>query len=131
MILERTAAYVLAVAGVFQTLLPSWTIKPHCWRSIDVQVGRLHMQARNDADSACLENLAAEEKACTSAIGMPRTHSWQKEPKQLKICINDNDCVTAWSDGTSYAWLISKDKKDNFDESLMGTYGSGRFASGD
>jgi hypothetical protein len=95
MILERTAAYVLAVAGVFQTLLPSWTIKPHCWRSIDVQIGRLHMQARNEADSA---------------TRMPLLHGWQKEPKRLEICINDSNCITAWLDGASHTWMISKDE---------------------
>ena len=98
MILERTAGYVLAVAGVFQTLLPSWTIKPHCWRSIDVQIGRLHMQARDEADSDT----------------RPLQHRWQKEPKRLKVCINDSDCITAWLDGASHAWTISKDEKDNF-----------------
>ena len=131
MFFERTAAYVLVVAGVFQTLLPPWAIKPHCWRSIDVQVGRLHMQARNDADLACLEKLAAEEKACRSAMGMPRPHSWQKEPKKLKICINNNGCVTAWLNGTSHAWLISKDGKEPIDEGLMGIYSSEESASGD
>ena len=129
MILERTAAYVLAVVCFFQTLLPSWTINPHCWRSIDVQIGRLRMQARNEVDSSCFEELAAEQKACASATRIP-LHSWQK-PKRLKICINDSDCITAWLDGTSHAWMISKDKKDLFDESLMEIYGSGKSASGD
>jgi hypothetical protein len=94
MILERTAAYVLAIAGVFQTLLPSWTIKPHCWRSIDVQIGRLHMQARNEADSS---------------TRMPLLHGW-KGPQRLEICINDSDCITAWLDRASHAWIISKDE---------------------
>jgi len=131
MIVERTAAYVLAVACVFQTLRPSWTIKPHCWRSIDVQIGWLRVQARNDADSVCFDELAAEQKACASATRMSLLHSWQKEPKRLKVCINDSGCITAWLDGTSHAWLISKDKKDLFDESVMGIYGSGESASGD
>jgi hypothetical protein len=131
MIVERTVAYVIVVACVFQMLLPSWTIKPHCWRSIDVQIGRLRVQARNDVDSVCFEELAAEQKACASAARTPQPHSWQKEPKTLKICTNDGGCITAWLDGTSHAWLISKDKKDNFDESLMGIYGSGKSASGD
>ena len=97
MILERTAAYVLAVVCVFQTLLPSWTIKPHCCWSIDVQIGRLRMQARNEADSA---------------TRMPLRHSWQKESKRLMICINDSDCLTAWLDGASHAWMISKDESE-------------------
>ena len=95
MILERTAAYVLAVAGFFQTLLPLGTIKPPCWRSIDVQIGRLHMQARNDADSG---------------TRMPLLRSWQKETKRVTICINDGDCITAWLDGASHAWMISEDE---------------------
>jgi len=130
MVLERTAAYVLALACVIQTLLPSWTIKPHCWRSIDVQIGRLRMEARNEADSSCFGELPAEQKSCASTTRMP-LHSWQREPKRLKICINDSDCITAWLDGASHAWMISKDKKDLFDESLMGIYGSGKSASGD
>ena len=103
MIFERTAAYVLAVAGIFQTLLPPWTIKPHCWRSIDVQIGRLHMQATNEANSAAQP---------------PLRHSLQKEPQRLKICVNDSDCITAWLDGASHAWMISKDE-------------SGKLASGE
>ena len=95
MILERTAAYVLAIVCVFQSLLPSWTFKANRWRSIDVQIGRLHMQARNDADSA---------------TRMPR--SWRKEPKRLTVCINDGDCITAWLDEASHAWMISKDESE-------------------
>ena len=95
MFFERTAAYVLAVACVFQTLLPSWTIKPHRWRSIDLQIGRLRMQVTNEADSV---------------TWMPLLHSWQKEPKRLKICINDSGCITAWLDGASHTWMISKDE---------------------
>jgi hypothetical protein len=110
MILERTAAYVLVIVCVFQMLLPSWIIKPHCWRSIDVQIGRLRMQARNDADSACYDELEAEQEACASATRMPLLHSWQEEPKRLKICITDSDCVTAWLDRSSHAWMISKDE---------------------
>jgi hypothetical protein len=100
MILEQTAAYVLVVVCVFQTLLPSWTITPHCWRSIDVQIGRLRMQARDDADSA---------------TRMPLLRSWQKEPKRLQICINDSGCITAWLDRASYAWIISTDESEKFD----------------
>jgi hypothetical protein len=131
MIVERTAAYVLAVGCVFQTLHPSLTIKPHCWRSIDLEIGSLRVQARNDADSVCFEGLAAEQKACAWATRMPPLHSRPKEPKMLRICINDSGCITTWLDGTSHAWLISKDKKDLFDESLMGIYGSGESAPGD
>jgi hypothetical protein len=131
MIVERTVAYVLVVACVFQMLLPSWTIKPHRWRSIDVQIGWLRVQARNDADSVCFEELVAEQKASASATRMPLLHSWQKEPKTLEICINDSSCITAWLDGTSHTWFISRGKKDNFDESLMGIYGSGKSASDD
>jgi hypothetical protein len=105
MILERTAAYVLAVACVFQMLRPSWNVKPYCWRSIDVQIERLRVQARNDADSVCFEELAAEQRTCASATRTPLLHSWQKEPKRLKICINGSGCITAWLDATSDAWF--------------------------
>ena len=97
MIFERTAAYVLVVLCVFQTLLPSWTIKAHHWRSIDVQIGRLRMQARNDADSA---------------TRMPLLRRWQKEPKRVTICINDGDCITAWLDGASHAWMVFNDERE-------------------
>ena len=115
MIVERAAAYLLAVACVFQMLQPSGTIKPHYWRSIDVQIGWLSLQARNNADSVCFEELADEQKACTSATRMPLLHSWPKVPKTLMICINDSGCITAWSDETSHAWFISRNKKDSFD----------------
>ena len=103
MFLERTAAYVLAAACVLQTLQPSWATKPHCWRSIDVQIGRLRVQARNNAGSVCFEGLAPAQR-------MPPLHSWQKESKKLRICIDDSGCMTAWVDGTSHAWLISEGK---------------------
>jgi|SRR5215469_16065158 len=100
MILERTAAYVLVIVCVFQSLLPSWTIKPHRWRSIDLQIGRLRVQARDDADSAAR---------------MPLLGSWQKEPKRLQICISDKGCITAWLDRASYAWMISADESEMLD----------------
>ena len=129
MIVERAAAYVLVVACVFQMLHPSATIKPHYWRSIDVQIGWLCVHARNDTDLVRFEELAPEQKVCASATRMPLLHSWQKEPKGLRICINGSSCITAWADETSHAWFISRDKKDSFDESLMGFYGSGKSAS--
>jgi hypothetical protein len=107
MILERTAAYVLAVACVFQTLRPSWTSKPHTLHRIDVQIGRLRVQARNDTASF---SFAAEQKSCASIALMPLLPSWQKRPKRLKICINNSTCLTAWLDRTSYAWLIPRDE---------------------
>jgi hypothetical protein len=101
MFLERTAAYVLAAACVLQTLHSSWATKPHRWRSIDVQIGRLRVQARNNAGSVCFEGIAPAQR-------MPLLHSWQTESKKLRICINDSSCMTAWVDGTSRAWLISE-----------------------
>ncbi|MEG9438791.1 hypothetical protein JAO29_21835 [Edaphobacter sp. HDX4] len=100
MIPERTSAYVLAVVCVFQTLLPSWTMKPHCWRSIDLQMGRLRMQAKNEA---------------YSATWMPVPHNWQKQPKRLRICMNGSGCITVWLDGASHAWMISKDESGKSD----------------
>jgi hypothetical protein len=95
MIFERAAAYLLAVACVFQMLAPSGAIKPHYWRSIDVQIGWLRIQERNEADSATWTLLL---------------HSWENEPKRLKICRDDSGCLTAWLNGTSHAWMISKDE---------------------
>ena len=92
MVLERVAAYVLAAACVLQTLHPSWATKPHRWRSIDVQIGRLRVKARNNAGALCFEGFAPA----------------QKERKKLRICINDSSCMIAWVDGTSHAWLISE-----------------------
>ena len=103
MVLERTAAYVLAAACVLQALHPSWATKPHRWRSIDVQIGRLRVQARNNDGSVRFEGLAPAQR-------MPLLHSWQKESKKLRICINDSGCMTAWVDGTSHAWRISEGK---------------------
>jgi hypothetical protein len=123
MVAERIAAYVLALVCVFQTLRPFWIIKPHCWQRIDVQIGWLRVQARNDADSVCFEEWADEQNAYASAMRMPLLHSWQKKPKRLTICISDSGCITAWLDGTSHAWSISNDEKANFDQNLMEIYG--------
>ena len=112
MFVERAAAYLLVVVCVFQMLRPSRTLKPHYWRSIDVRIGQLHVQARNDADPIGFEELAAEQKATR----MPQLRSWHKEPKGLRICINDSSCITAWSDETSHACFISKNKKGSFDQ---------------
>jgi hypothetical protein len=107
MILERTAAYVLAVACVFQTLHPSGTIRPHGRRSIDVQIGRLRVKARNDAHWLYVEERAPGQADCAPR---PLLHGWQKQARRLKICINDGSCLTAWSDGTSHVWLLSRAK---------------------
>lgn len=115
MIVERAAVYVLVVACVFQMLCPSWGIKPHYWQSIDVRIGWLRVQARADADSIRFEELAVEQEVSASAPRMPLLHGWKKEPNGLRICINDGSCITAWSDETSHAWSISKDKKASFD----------------
>lgn len=115
MIVERAAACVLVVVCVLQMLRPSRTIKPRHWQSIDVRVGRLRVQARNDADSIRFGELGSEQKAFTSAARMPLLHSWQKEPKGLRICIYNSSCITAWSDETSHAWFVSTDERDSFD----------------
>lgn len=97
MVLERTSAYVLAAACVFQALRPSGTAKFNRWRSIDVEIGRLSIQARNEADSATWLLLL---------------HSRQKGPRRLKICIDDSGCITASLDGASRAWMISRDENE-------------------
>jgi hypothetical protein len=108
MILERTAAYVLAVVCIFQALSPSWTIKPHGLRSIDVQIGRLRVQAKHNIGSVSFAEPAAEQKSCASTTRMPLLPGWQKQSKRLKICIDDSACLTAWLDGSSHALLISR-----------------------
>jgi hypothetical protein len=108
MILERTAAYVLAVACVFQALRPSWTSKPHSLPRIVLQIGRLRVQATNDTGSVSFAEPAAEQKSCASITLTPLLPGWQKQSKRLRICIDDNSCLTAWVDRTSYAWSISR-----------------------
>jgi hypothetical protein len=112
MILERAAAYVLAVVCVFQAVRPSWTIKPQCWRSIDLRIGWLRMQARNRADSVCFERQPAG--ACPSERPISLLRGSQRDLKRLRICMSDSDCMTAWIDETSHAWSISKGMEDNF-----------------
>jgi hypothetical protein len=110
MIAERAAAYVLAVVCVFQTLHPSGRIKPHYLRNLDVQIGRLRVQATCNGDSTGFANRIAGQKSSASPAPMPLLHSWGKPAKRLRICIDDSGCLTAWLDGTSQTWLISRDR---------------------
>jgi hypothetical protein len=122
MILERAAAYVLAVVCVFQAVHPSWTIRPQCWRSVDLQMGWLRLQARNGADSVCFEGGAGKkvERACSSEGRIALLPNRPRNLKRLMICMTDSGCMTTWLDGTSYGWSISKDKEDYFDKGLIG-----------
>jgi hypothetical protein len=131
MILERAAAYVLALACIFQTLHPSWFIKLDCWQTIDVRIGRFRVDLRNDDSSVCFEKRSAEQKACTTTTRMPPVHGWPKSPKRLTICMSDNGCMTAWMDGTLYAWSISKSRKSLFEESLIRDDSGEKAVSGD
>jgi hypothetical protein len=110
MIVERAAAYVLAFACILQALHPSGTIKPHGVRNIDLQIGRLRVQARNGAGSISFAERATAQNSSASSHAMPLIHSWGKESERLRICINDSGCLTAWLDRTSHAWSISRDR---------------------
>lgn len=121
MILERSAAYVLAVVCLFQALRPSWTITSQCWRSIDIRIGWLRVHAWNDGDSVCFEGLAGEKEqgVSSSESRISPLRGRLRDPKRLRICVSDSGCMTAWLDGTSHCWSISKDREDNFAERLM------------
>lgn len=106
MILERAAAYVLAAVCVFQAVRPSWTITPQTWRSIDLRIGWLRMQARNGDDSVCFEGRPAGACSSERPISLPRGR--RRNLKRLRICVSDSECVTAWLDETSHGWSISK-----------------------
>lgn len=125
MILERAAAYVLAVVFLFQPLRPSWTITSQCWRSIDIRLGWLRVQARDSVDSVCFERLAGEKElgASSSERRTSLRCSRLKDPKRLRICLGDSGCMTASWDGISHWWSISNDREDNFEESSMGLDG--------
>ena len=133
MILERTAAYVLAVVCVFQAYRPSWTIRPQCWRSIDVRMGWLRVQGWSGADSVCSEGATGEreEAACSSGRRISLLQNRPRDLKRLMICMSDSGCMTAWLDGTSYGWSLFKDRKDNFEKSLIGLNGHETSGSGD
>ena len=106
MILERGAAYLLAVVCLFQALHPSRMIRPQSWRSIDVRIGGLRVQATNGTDSICFERPTGEreESICSAERRISLLHSRPSHPKRLRICMNDRGCITVWLDG----WSISK-----------------------
>ena len=117
MILERAAAYVLAVVCIFQAVSPSWTIRPQCWRSVDLRIGRLRMQANNGADSVCFEGRPAG--ACPSQRPISLLRGRQRDLKRLRICMSDSGCMTAWLDETSHGWSISRGMEADFEKSLI------------
>lgn len=128
MILERAAAYVLAVVCLFQAAPPSWTTRPQ-WRSIDLRIGWLRMQASNDADSVCFEGQPAG--ACPSERPISLLRGRQRDLKGLRICMSDSECMTAWLDETSRGWSISKGREDSFEKSLIDLDGHETSAWGD
>jgi hypothetical protein len=128
MILERAAAYVLAVVCVFQAVRPSWTTRPQ-WRNIDLRIGWLQMEARNGADSICFERQPS--RACPSDMSISPLRGGQRDLKRLKICMNDGECMTVWLDETPHGWSISKGTEDNFEKSLIDLDGHETSASGD
>jgi hypothetical protein len=129
MILERAAAYVLAVVCIFQAVSPSWTIRPQCWRSVDLRIGRLRMQASNAADSVCPERRQARAWSSERPISLLRGR--QRDLERLSICVGDSGCMTAWLDETSHGWSISKGMKADFEKSLIDLDGHETSAWGD
>jgi hypothetical protein len=115
MIPERAAAYVLAVVCAFQALHPSRRINAQGWRSIDIRIGRLSVQATNNTDSVCSEKLAGKEEvgSCSSKRAILRLHEGPTDLKTLSICIRHSGCITAWLDGSQMAgW---SPKTDDFE----------------
>jgi hypothetical protein len=112
MIPERAAAYVLAVVCVFQALHPSRMINAQGWRSIDIRIGRLRVQATNYADSVCFEGLAGkkEEGLCSLERPILILRARPRDLKSLSICMTDSGCMTAWLDETLHGWSVSKDR---------------------
>lgn len=129
MILERAAPYVLAVVCIFQAIHPSWTIRPQSWRSIDLRIGRLRMQARNGAYSVCFERRPAG--ACSSERPILLLRGGQRDLKRLRICMSDSGCITAWLDETSHGWSISKGIEADFEKSVIDLDGHETSAWGD
>src|ERR1700744_348208 len=109
MVPDRMAAYVLAVACVFQTL-PHGAPQTRCWRNVDLRIGRFRVQAKAGVDSVCFEGSGSAQGVCASPQHIPLLHTPQNEPRRLKVCVNDSSCMTAWIDPASHAWLISKDR---------------------
>ena len=116
MILERAAAYVLALVCIFQAVLPSWAIRPQCWRSIDLRIGSLRIQARNP-DSDFFARRPARAGSSERPISLLRGR--QSDLKRLRICMGDSGCMTAWVDDTSHGWSISKGMGDNFEKKWL------------
>ena len=115
MILERAAAYVLALVCIFQAVLPSWTIRPQCWRSIDLRIGSLRIQGRKHLDSDFFARRPAAG-AGRSERPISLLSGRQRNLKRLRICNGDSGCMTAWLDDTSHGWSISKGMEDNFEK---------------
>jgi hypothetical protein len=129
MILERAAAYVLAVVCILQAVCPSRTIRPQYWRSIDLRIGRLRMQARNGADSVCFERPPAGACSPERPISLLRVR--QRDLTKLRICMSESGCMTAWLDETSHGWSISKGIEDGFAKSVIDLGGHETSAWGD
>jgi hypothetical protein len=105
MILERTAAYVLAVVCVFQTLCPSVTIRPEFCRSIDIQIGRLRMQANNEAAAFYFDGPArkgGQNVWLLEKRKISMSHGQSRDPKRLSISVGDSGWLLVWLDWDSH-----------------------------
>ena len=125
MILERAAAYVLAVACIFQALHPSWAIRPPCWQNIDIQMRWLRVHAINGADLVCFDGVAGKKEAagCSSKRRIPQLPKRPRNLKGLSICMAHSGCMTTWLDENSHGWSVSKGMEDDFEKSLNGFSG--------
>jgi hypothetical protein len=113
MIPERAAVYVLAVVCVFfQALRPSRMISAQHWRSVDVRIGWLRVQARNCADSVYFEQSiqGRDEAPCLSEGRISLLRSQPSHHRRLSICMNDGGCMTAWMHETAHDWSMFKDR---------------------
>jgi hypothetical protein len=103
MILERIAAYVLAVVCIFQALRPSLVITPQCCRSIDIRIGWLRVRADNQPNPIFFGEQVGKKQGMWSSeeqkISLLR--GGLRTSKSLRLYRSDSGWMMIWLDGDS------------------------------
>jgi hypothetical protein len=110
MILERAAVYVLVVVCMFQSFRPARMSRSQSWKSIDLRIGCLRVQA-----STCTNLVQLKGRSDGNYEGLPSDQTRilplnceERRGKRLKICVTGADCIAAWLDEGSDSWSISR-----------------------
>lgn len=114
MIFERAAAYVLVLVCIFQLFHPARMSRSQSWKSIDLRIGCLRVQASNCTDPGRFNKWqAVNNQEASGEARIFRLSCERRDGKRLRISITDHGCIAALLDETSDRWSISTPRRSD------------------